>query len=108
MFDDYWRIHRRSQDSAGKRTIKIQYSGRTTIREEYTEVPILPDAGGRRKGRLRWATNACSVDVEEECGVASGNGTRNSLCVEIDGALVGKPQEEERRFNQPVRERRRF
>ena len=54
MFDDYWRINCRSQNSAGKRTVKIPYFGRTKIPRNYPEVPILSDDGGSRKGRLRW------------------------------------------------------
>ena len=56
MFDDYWRINCRSQNSAGKRTVKIPYFWKSAIRGKYPEVPILPDAGGSQKGRLRWAT----------------------------------------------------
>jgi hypothetical protein len=50
MFDDYWRINHRSQNSAGKRTVKIQYFGRAIIHGKYTGVPILPDDGGSQKG----------------------------------------------------------
>jgi hypothetical protein len=38
MFDDYWRIHCR--DSAGKRTVKIQYFSRPATPEKYPKVPI--------------------------------------------------------------------
>ena len=56
MFDDYWRINCRSQNSAGKRTVKIPYFWRSVIRGKHPEVSILSDAGGSQKGRLRWAT----------------------------------------------------
>jgi hypothetical protein len=46
MFDDYWRIHCRSQDSVRKRTVKIQYFGRPAIPRKYPEVPILPEDEG--------------------------------------------------------------
>jgi len=56
MFDDYWRINCRSQDSAGKRTVKIPYFWRSEAPEEKTKVNILPEDGASQKGRLRWAT----------------------------------------------------
>ena len=56
MFDDYWRINCQSQNSAGKRTVKIPYFWRSVIRGKHPEVSILSDAGGSQKGRLRWAT----------------------------------------------------
>ena len=51
MFDEHWRNNCRSQDSAGKRTVKIQYFGRAEIPRNYSEVPILSDDGGSQKGR---------------------------------------------------------
>ena len=56
MFDDYWRINHRSQNSAGKRTVKIQYFGRSRIHRKYTEVPILSEDGGSQKESRRGAT----------------------------------------------------
>jgi hypothetical protein len=56
MFDDYWRINCRSQNSAGKWTVKIPYFWRSAIPGKYLEVLILPDDGGSQKERLRWAT----------------------------------------------------
>jgi hypothetical protein len=56
MFDDYWRINCQSQNSVGKRTIKIPYFRRSAIPKKYPEVPILPDDGGSQEERLRWAT----------------------------------------------------
>jgi hypothetical protein len=46
MFDDYWRIHYWSQDSAGKRSVKTPYFWRSAIPRKYPEVPILPEDGG--------------------------------------------------------------
>jgi hypothetical protein len=56
MFDDYWRIHSRSQDSAGKRTVKIQYFWRPAILGKYPEIHISPKDGSSPKERARWAT----------------------------------------------------
>ena len=56
MFDDYWRINCRSQDSAGKRTVKIQYFGRSIIPRKYTEVHILSEDPGSQKESRRGAT----------------------------------------------------
>ena len=56
MFDDYWRINCRSQDSAGKSIVKTPYFWRSSIQGNYAEAPILSDAGGSQKGRQRWAT----------------------------------------------------
>jgi hypothetical protein len=53
MFEDYWRINCRSQDSARKRTVKIPYFWRSTIRDKYTEVPILPEDGDSQEENLR-------------------------------------------------------
>jgi hypothetical protein len=53
MFDDYWRIHCHSQDSAGKRTIKIQYFRRPEILGKYPEIHISPDHGSSQKERAR-------------------------------------------------------
>jgi hypothetical protein len=53
MFDDYWRIHCRSQDSAGKRTVKIQYFRRSEIIRKYPEVPIWSKDGSSQKERAR-------------------------------------------------------
>ena len=56
MFDDYWRINHRSQNSAGKRTVKIQYFGRSIIPRKYTEVHILSEDPGSQKESRRGAT----------------------------------------------------
>jgi hypothetical protein len=56
MFDDYWRIHCQSQDSVGKRTVKIQYFWRPAILGKYPEVPISLEDGSSQKERARWAT----------------------------------------------------
>jgi hypothetical protein len=53
MFDDYWRIHCRSQDSAGKRTVKTPYFLRSAILRKYPEVPIWPKDGSSQKERAR-------------------------------------------------------
>jgi hypothetical protein len=50
MFDDYWRIHCRIQDSAGKRTVKIQYFRRSAIPGKYLEVPISSNDRSSQKG----------------------------------------------------------
>ena len=50
MFHDYWRIAHRSQDSAGKSTVRMQYFGRSTVDGNYTENPIFPEDGGSQKG----------------------------------------------------------
>jgi hypothetical protein len=56
MFDDYWRIHCWSQDSARKRTVKTPYFWRSAILGKYLEVPIWPEDGSSQKERARWAT----------------------------------------------------
>jgi hypothetical protein len=43
MFDDYWRICCQSQDSAGKRTIKTPYFGRSGNSRKIPENYILPE-----------------------------------------------------------------
>jgi hypothetical protein len=43
MFDDYWRICYRSQDSAGKRTIKTPYFRRLENSKKIPENYILPE-----------------------------------------------------------------
>jgi hypothetical protein len=53
MFDDYWRIHCRSQDYARKRTVKIQYFQRLEIIRKYQEVPIWSEDGSSQKERAR-------------------------------------------------------
>jgi hypothetical protein len=53
MFDDYWRIHCRSQDSAEKRTVKTLYFRRSEITNKYPEVPIWPKDGVSQKERER-------------------------------------------------------
>jgi hypothetical protein len=53
MFDDYWRINCRSQNSAGKRTIKTPYFRRSAIPGKYPEVPISPEDGSSQKERTR-------------------------------------------------------
>jgi hypothetical protein len=56
MFEDFWRINYRSQDSVGKRTVKIPYFWRSTIRDKYTVVPILPEDGDSQEENLRGPT----------------------------------------------------
>jgi hypothetical protein len=53
MFDDYWRINCRSQNSAGKRTVKTPYFWRSAILGKYPKVPILPEDGSSQKERAR-------------------------------------------------------
>jgi hypothetical protein len=53
MFDDYGRIHCRSQDSAGKRTVKTPYFRRSEITNKYPEVPIQPEDVSSQKERAR-------------------------------------------------------
>jgi hypothetical protein len=53
MIDDYWRIHCRSQNSAGKKTIKIQYFWRPAIPGKYPEVTISPEDGSCQKERAK-------------------------------------------------------
>jgi hypothetical protein len=53
MFDDYWRINCRSQNSAAKRTVKTPYFWRSAILGKYSEVPILPEDGSSQKERAR-------------------------------------------------------
>jgi hypothetical protein len=40
MFHDYLEIAHRSQDSAGKNTVRMQYFGRSTVEGNYTKNPI--------------------------------------------------------------------
>ena len=56
MFHDYWRINCRSQNSAGKKTVKIPYFWRSAVPGEHRRVPISPEDGGSQKGSQRWAT----------------------------------------------------
>ncbi|KAK1683482.1 hypothetical protein QYE76_044330, partial [Lolium multiflorum] len=39
-------IKHRSQDSAGKSTVRTQYFGRSTMEGNFTKIPIFPDDGG--------------------------------------------------------------
>ena len=55
MFHDYWRIIHRSQDSAGKSTVRMQYFGRPTIDGNYTENLIFPEDGASQKESRRAA-----------------------------------------------------
>jgi hypothetical protein len=43
MFDDHWRICGRSQDSAGKRTVKTPYFGRSGNSRKIPENYIFPE-----------------------------------------------------------------
>jgi hypothetical protein len=52
MFDDYWRIHCRSQDSAGKRTVKTIFL-KFSNSQKFLEVPIWPEDGSSQKERAR-------------------------------------------------------
>ena len=54
MFDDYWRINHRSQNSAGKSIVKTPILRRSYSDEKHPEAPIIPDDGGSQKGRPRW------------------------------------------------------
>ena len=56
MFHHYWRIKHRSQDSAGKSTVRMQYFGRSTVEGNFTKIPIFPDDGRSQKGKKRGAT----------------------------------------------------
>ena len=53
MFHDYWRIAYRSQDSAGKSTVRMQYFGRSTVDGNYMKNPIFPEDEGSQKGEPR-------------------------------------------------------
>ena len=53
MFHHYWRIEHRSQDSAGKSTVRTQYFGRSTVEGNYTKNPIFQDDEGSQKEELR-------------------------------------------------------
>ena len=55
MFHDYLGIAHRSQDSAGKSTVRMQYFGRSTVEGNYTKIPIFPDDEGIQKGEQRRA-----------------------------------------------------
>jgi hypothetical protein len=46
------RAHR-SQDSAGKSAVRMQYFGRSTVEGNYTKNPIFPDDEGSQKGEPR-------------------------------------------------------
>ena len=54
MFGNYWRINHRSQNSAGKSTVKKLYLQRSTSDEKHPEAPISPDDEGIQEGRPRW------------------------------------------------------
>ena len=56
MFDDFWRINHRSQNSAGKNTVKTPYLRRSTIDEKHPEALILPDDEGSQERRPRWGS----------------------------------------------------
>ena len=56
MFYNYWRIVHRSQNSAGKRSVKIPYLRRSALPGNYRKVPILPEDGESQKGSRRRAT----------------------------------------------------
>jgi hypothetical protein len=53
MFDDYWRAHCQSQDSAGKRTVKKPYFRRTAILGKSLEIHILSEDKSCQKERAR-------------------------------------------------------
>ena len=55
MLHDYWRIAHRSQDSAGKSTVRMQYFGRSAIDRNYTENLIFPEDGDSQKEEPRRA-----------------------------------------------------
>ena len=50
MFDDYWRINHRSQNSVGKSTIKTPILRRSVFDGKHSEAPIIPDDGGAKRG----------------------------------------------------------
>ena len=56
MFYNYWRIKHRSQNSAGKRTVKIPYLQRSALPGKHWRVPISPKDGGSPKESRRGAT----------------------------------------------------
>ena len=58
MFHDYLGIAHRSQDSAGKSTVRMQYFGRSTIDGNYTENPIFPEDEDSQKEEPRRAAMA--------------------------------------------------
>jgi hypothetical protein len=53
MTDDYWRAHCRSQDSAGKRTVKTPYSQRLAIPRKYPKIHTSSKDGSSQKERAR-------------------------------------------------------
>jgi hypothetical protein len=59
MFDDHWRTCCRSQDSAGKMTVKTPYFRRSTIPEKYPEIHIISEDESSQKeeakGAAGWA-----------------------------------------------------
>jgi hypothetical protein len=55
MFDDYWRACCRSQDSAGKRTVKTTYFWSSAILGKYLEIHISSVDRSSQKKRARWA-----------------------------------------------------
>ena len=58
MFDDYWWIYCRSQDSAGKRAVKMQYFRRSKIPRKYTDDHILIEDWRSPQESRRGATRA--------------------------------------------------
>jgi hypothetical protein len=56
MFDDHWRICCRSQDSAGKRTVKTPCFGRSGNSRKIPENYVSPEDGGSQKEEARGAT----------------------------------------------------
>jgi hypothetical protein len=55
MFDDHWRICCRSQDSAGKRTIKARYFEDQENSRKIPENYIFPEDSGSQKEEARGA-----------------------------------------------------
>jgi hypothetical protein len=53
MFDDHWRIRCRSQDSAGKRTIKASYFEDQKNSRKIPENYIFPENSGSQKEEAR-------------------------------------------------------
>ena len=55
MFDDFWRMNRRSQDSDGKSVFQMQYSRRSENPRKNMEVPIFPEGPHHPLARAtRW------------------------------------------------------
>ena len=92
MFHDYWRIEHRSQDSAGKSTVRMQYFGRSKVEGNYTKNPIFPDDEGSQKGEPGAARvgphpreNTREKRALRRAGIRRGNSLREG---EIDAIVT--------------------